>query len=239
MQNKRYTNIYYIGSAAFFNCFGLESINIPDTVITIGDGAFSNCSGLTNIVTPDSVTTIGREAFAGCTGLKNITIAESVTSIGDSAFLDCDISFTIYGYLRSFAETYAINNGYTFIAIDTITSISGQVKCYVATVETTVTLYETGTNTIAYTVSLAAVAESGEKTLTYFFEDVADGTYDLVVTNSRHGSCTLNAIETTKAEITPDLITIYFIGDVNRNGSINSTDVLLVRQYIAGLRDKN
>lgn len=92
-----------------------------------------------------------------------------------------------------------------------------------------------GTNTVAYTVSLDAVAENGEKTCDFSFEAIADGIYDLVVTNSRHGSYTLNAIETNETEITLDLITIYLIGDVNRNGSINSTDVLLVRRYIAGL----
>ncbi len=113
--------------------------------------------------------------------------------------------------------------------------ISGQVKCYDATVETTVTLYETGTNTVAYTVSLTTVAESGEKILDFSFESVANGIYDLVVTNSRHGSYTLNGLETNEAEIILDLIIIYLLGDVNRNGSINSTDVLLVRRYIAGL----
>ena len=53
-----------IGSAAFYNCWPLKSITIPDSVTTIGSEAFYNCRALTSITIPDSVTTIGGSAFA-------------------------------------------------------------------------------------------------------------------------------------------------------------------------------
>ena len=78
-----------IGGYAFEGCSGLTSITIPDSVTSIGYYAFSDCSGLTSIAIPDSVTSIGSYAFLGCSGLTSITIPDSVTSIGDWAFEGC------------------------------------------------------------------------------------------------------------------------------------------------------
>ena len=57
------TGIY---QEAFRNCRGLESVAIPNSVITIGYKAFDGCSGLTSVVIPNSVTSIGYQAFYGC-----------------------------------------------------------------------------------------------------------------------------------------------------------------------------
>ena len=67
---------------------------IPDKidgfpVTSIGDQAFYNCTGLTSVTLPNSITEIGNNAFYGCTGLTNVTIPNSVTSIGEEAFLGC------------------------------------------------------------------------------------------------------------------------------------------------------
>ena len=78
-----------IGNSAFFNCTGLTSITIPDSVTSIGDEAFTNCIRLTSITIPDSVTNIGNSAFSECTGLTSVTIGDSVTTIGAWAFSDC------------------------------------------------------------------------------------------------------------------------------------------------------
>ncbi len=71
---------------AFAGCFGLTSINIPNSVTKIGACAFVDCSGLTSINIPDSVIEIGGSAFSGCSGLTSVTIPNSVTEIGGYAF---------------------------------------------------------------------------------------------------------------------------------------------------------
>lgn len=61
-------------------------IPIDGSVTIIGDYAFWDCTGLTSITIPDSVTYIGSFAFEG-TGLTSVTIGNGVTIIGDYAFV--------------------------------------------------------------------------------------------------------------------------------------------------------
>jgi hypothetical protein len=80
-----------IGDYAFESCSGLTSVTIGNSVTSIGDYAFDSCTGLTSVTFQEtsSVTSIGYSAFSGCSGLTNIVIPNSVTSIGDYAFEGC------------------------------------------------------------------------------------------------------------------------------------------------------
>ena len=64
-------------------------MNRTRKVTSIGDRAFFDCYKLTSIVIPNSVKTIGGDAFYNCYKLTSVTIPNSVTSIGDSAFSFC------------------------------------------------------------------------------------------------------------------------------------------------------
>ncbi len=87
-KNKTYS-VTSIGSEAFYNCYSLKSITIPNSVTSIGDYAFYDCSSLKSITIPNSVTSIGDDAFYSCDSLTSITIPNSVTSIGGYAFYNC------------------------------------------------------------------------------------------------------------------------------------------------------
>ena len=78
-----------IANSAFYHCWHLTSVTIPDSVTSIGSSAFNYCTSLTSVTIPDGVTNIGDYAFMHCTSLTSITIPDSVTSIGGSAFEGC------------------------------------------------------------------------------------------------------------------------------------------------------
>ena len=63
-----------IGNSAFYECYRLTSITIPNSVTSIGNRAFYGCSRLTSIEIPNSVTSIEDWAFQYCTGLKEVYI---------------------------------------------------------------------------------------------------------------------------------------------------------------------
>ena len=78
-----------IGSNAFYDCYALADIEIPNTVTNIGTSTFYKCRSLTNIIIPNSVTSISGSLFNGCTSLTSIVIPNSIISIDSNAFKDC------------------------------------------------------------------------------------------------------------------------------------------------------
>lgn len=108
-------DITRIESYAFNCCSSLVEINIPKSVTSIGNNAFSTCWALTNIDIPESVTSIESFAFSDCRNLTDAYISASVTDIASTAFNYSGLK-TIYGVSGSYAETFAGENGYTFIA---------------------------------------------------------------------------------------------------------------------------
>ena len=66
-----------IGEYAFWDCSGLTSVTIGNSVTVIGEGAFSGCSGLTSVTIPNSVTSIGEYAFGDCSALTTIRVEEN------------------------------------------------------------------------------------------------------------------------------------------------------------------
>jgi len=88
------------------------------TVVAIGEKAFYNCSGLTSITIPNSVTRIGRNAFQGCR-LRNVLL-RSITppAIDEDAFSESIYNHTILYIPNGRWDEYVFNsNWYQFINI--------------------------------------------------------------------------------------------------------------------------
>ncbi len=68
---------YGIGSYAFYDCDGLASVVIPNSVTSIGSSAFRNCSGLTSLTIGAGVLSIGSNQ---CTPKKTIWLTNTPPS---------------------------------------------------------------------------------------------------------------------------------------------------------------
>ncbi|MBQ8739628.1 MAG: leucine-rich repeat protein [Clostridia bacterium] len=80
-----------IGDYAFYDCVSITNLTIPNSVISIGNHAFMYCSSLTSVEIPNGVCSIGDYAFYSCGSIRSITIPNSVKTIGSSAFRDLKI----------------------------------------------------------------------------------------------------------------------------------------------------
>ena len=78
-----------IGNYAFYNCSGLLSVSMPNSVTTIGEWAFADCTELKNVYFSNSLTSIGFRAFSDCHSLLDVTFGHNLKTISDLAFLYC------------------------------------------------------------------------------------------------------------------------------------------------------
>ena len=70
-----------IGSRAFFRCYALKEIHLPDGVTSVGTHAFFECKALTTVSIPDSVTEMGGGCFVSCMALTNLTLSKNIKSL--------------------------------------------------------------------------------------------------------------------------------------------------------------
>ena len=104
--NDETYSVTSIGDHAFYCCYGLASVEIPNSVTNIERSAFCYCGGLTSVVIGNSVTSIGDDAFFDCNALTSVVIPCSVTSFGRQAFYSCDnlVSIEIPNSVTSIGE---------------------------------------------------------------------------------------------------------------------------------------
>lgn len=84
-----------IGERAFYDCRGLKSVVLPDTVQVIGDEAFSRCIDLNVLMLGNGVVRIGKSAFYR-TAIETLTIPDTIEEIGKFAVLSCTALKTVY-----------------------------------------------------------------------------------------------------------------------------------------------
>ncbi len=133
--------VHTIGDQAFHHCDSLIFVEIDpsspffvsnettgaltrrdrNTLVLVPAGVSAN-----QFVVPDEITEIANYAFYGCDNIKNVRIGKNVTSIRNFAlgFYEFENNnakyddFTIYCYMGSAAQDYAIENGINYELID-------------------------------------------------------------------------------------------------------------------------
>lgn len=65
-----------IAYRAFYQCYTLTGVTIPNSISIIDASSFSGCSSLASVTIPNSVTMIGGSAFAECRKLTSVTFED-------------------------------------------------------------------------------------------------------------------------------------------------------------------
>ncbi len=115
-----------IAESAFENNTSLQSVVIPDGIVTIEPKAFQNCGNLTTIEFPVSLMLIGKDAFKGCGKINTITSyipcanLDNLCDVSEVFISDPPISPTIYipvedDGLEKYSNKWNISSGTKFI----------------------------------------------------------------------------------------------------------------------------
>ena len=108
------------------------------------------------------------------------------------------------------------------------------------TVSGTATSFNSDTDDVTIQLIASGASEPAYETIVkgntanYSISNVEPGTYTLKVEKKGHAPWT-EEITVGRTAVTKD-VTVYLYGDVNRNGTVTSTDALQISQYIAGTR---
>lgn len=120
-----------IQQCAFYQCSGLTSVTIPNTVTEIGSvgysggyGSFYQCTGLVSVTLPNSITIIKSGTFGGCSALTSITIPANITEIEVGAFSDCTSLTSIFFNAPNCIVQYNSSNNGPFVGCNNVSSIT-------------------------------------------------------------------------------------------------------------------
>lgn len=84
------SSVTSIGEKAFANT-GIKSLNLSNlSLAELSSGVVRDCKNLESIALPESIITIGSEAFKNCTAIKSIKLPSKVETIGESVFMNCN-----------------------------------------------------------------------------------------------------------------------------------------------------
>jgi len=79
-----------IGTSAFADCEGIESVTLPATVTSVGNYAFSGCLNLRSVTLPGTLTEIGISAFSG-TSITEVELSGDITAIKSGTFAGTEL----------------------------------------------------------------------------------------------------------------------------------------------------
>lgn len=106
-----------IGEEAFWQCSSLKNVQLPASLRKIGARAFRRCKSLDEITIPEVVEVLEKETFAGCAGLRDVTLPASVKKMTKGVFKGCTSGLTLHAPAGSYAEKFAVKNGFSFTAV--------------------------------------------------------------------------------------------------------------------------
>jgi len=205
-------------------------------ITTLGYGMMFYNPYYTSITLPETLKVIEHEAIVGCVNIKEITIPKSVESIGEKAlgydaviengnlWLDFKLEyFVIKGYKGTAAETYANENGFTFIALDESEVTTTVTTSTSTTTETTVST--TATTSIETTTNTEITTTPTVTTAITTTSAVSNTTAEQTTTTETTSIITTATTTTTKP--------IKIKGDANGDNKLDVRDCAFIASALA------
>jgi hypothetical protein len=221
----------------------LTDVELPDSLEYIGEFTFYG-SSVDNVKLPENVKYIGNVAFGFCRNLKSIYIPAGVEEIDGSAFSGClKDDLTIYGYVGSVAEKYAIENGINFVDVTTTnkdftnSSVPGDINS-----DGIISPYDMFTYDSRFDASKKnsyellnqddiAKYSSAEKILDGVTITTADLSDEVTNPSETVDETTNVAVgETSEETKVKNSLVTYILGDANADGVLDVADVILVNK---------
>lgn len=199
------------------------SITLPETLVTIEKEAILSCENIKEITIPRNVQNIGEHALGY--EMRLVPVCGSTETY--IAFYRMD-DFIIKGYKGTAAETYALQNRFTFIALDDepVTTTT-PVTTDITTTETTVVTTQTTA------ICTTSAAETTPITTTVTIPEIkgdANGDGKLSANDAAY-----IAKELAQSSISGEKITAedYPSMDFNQDGKITAKDAADIARYLA------
>lgn len=205
-----------IGALAFCRCTGLTELTIGDGVGSIDDNAFSGCTGLTSVAIPGSVTSVGSSAFQACEGLTELTIGDAVESIGSHAFWGChDIT------------SIAIPGSVTNIGYMAFSEVHGTFRF---ASETPATIASSSFDSSSMLIVPAIAKEDYKTAWSDYSAQIVSDEYATTSVEIEAQDAASSLLDIIGVDNTTDVV------DLTIKGSINSYDVIIIRDKMPNLR---
>ena len=212
-------NVTAIGKCCFEDNLTIKEVVLPDTIRIIDYKAFADCKKLETINFPDNLETIGDYAFTTCHSLKSIDL-KNVKKLGECAFQLCISLEEIYvpGSVSLIVD-HAFHGCHS---LKTLTFGEGVKK-----IESTAALNSFSIEKITIPKS---VTEIGEYALGYYYyhPNYVPFTPTLYVYNNTAGLEYARNNGFDYVIIDGAETTDFLLGDVNSDGTVNSSDASAV-----------
>ena len=122
-----------IADSAFKSAHNVQSVTLPDTIVSIGAHAFYDCDFITEMDIPAAVVTIGAGAFEHCSALTTVSLKKGLLDIETGAFMNCAVLTDVVlpeGLLTIGAGAFKECNALTAITIPTSVIMLGDAAFY-------------------------------------------------------------------------------------------------------------
>ncbi|MBQ1349727.1 MAG: leucine-rich repeat protein [Ruminococcus sp.] len=200
-----------IGESAFEGCASLEYFSVPSSVKRLGVSVCKGDTALKKVEFNAPLLTLPAYSFSNCSSLSDVVMSDTVTTIGQAAFSGCtslkDISY--FDHTNRFERIAFYKSGLEEIDInENITAIYDYTFADCANL--------TGVmipGTVTY-IDPTAFLNDSKLTLKVYYDSYA------------HHFAQDNGIAY-------QLISDHEMGDVDRSGSVNVTDVTVLQRYLA------